>query len=189
MALTDRVGDIRHIVRGQMRPQCGQIRDCVCSVHGGEPGGFGEGEALLELPRCCFQNSVAVRARHRDDQIGSGSDLGLELPRREIGCIAAQFLKDDGRIRVNRVPPHRAGSCARRCEVDDPVVSSVGGGESLRGRGAADVSGADEKDVHDLNTVCRSQQSKSYQGRRDHSLRRQTWAAGNSRLDMYPGSR
>ena len=67
----------------------------------------------------------------------------------EIGRITAQLSKDHCRIPVNRVPDHRTGPSAGRCEVPNSTLGGVGGGESLSDRGATDIACADEQDVQD----------------------------------------
>lgn len=93
-------------------------------------------------------------AGHRDDQVRGGGDLGLELPCREIRRVAAQFVEDDGRIRVNWVSDHRAGAGTGRADVGDPMLRSVGDGESLCGGRATDIASADEEDLQSKAPLC-----------------------------------
>ena len=102
----------------------------------------------MELARRGFKNNVAMLPSHRDDDVGRGGNLGLQLPRGESGWVSAHLLKDTGRIPVNRVPDYRAGSGTGRCEVRDPMLGGIGGGKSLPGGGATYVACADEQDVH-----------------------------------------
>jgi hypothetical protein len=131
--LADRIRDVRHIVRCQMTPECGQIGQCFRAVHRRQPSGLGQGEGSPELARCGFENNVSVCAGHGDDEVGSGRDPGLELSRGETGWVTTQFLEDDGRIRVDRMTDHGVGASTGRREVWNFMQCGVGCGQSLRG--------------------------------------------------------
>ena len=69
-ALTNRVGNIRRLVRRQLRAQRREVCDIPCAALRYQACGFAQCEGSVELARGKFQNSVAVCPRHGENKIG-----------------------------------------------------------------------------------------------------------------------
>lgn len=147
--VTNRVGNVRHLVRGHVMTKCCKVIDTSRVVLGGELGCFAQREGSVQPVWGKLKHGVAMRPRHGENQIGACGNSWRELSRGELGCVAAELLENDCGIGVNRVPDHRVGPGTGCLEVrkPQPQPSTVRSGKPLRRGRPADVSRADEQDV------------------------------------------
>jgi hypothetical protein len=88
----------------------------------------------MQLLRSKFQNFVAVRSRHREDEVGICGNGPGELTCRKLGWVATKRLKDPSSVSLNRMPFHRMGAGTGCDEISTVRLGSGRDRESLRRR-------------------------------------------------------
>ncbi len=121
-----------------------------------EPSGLPEGERLLQLLRGQRQHLLALTLGHRQHQVGVHRQIGGEQPRGEIAGITAEPFEDLRGRRFHRASDRGARTCTFGGHIGDPELLGVGHCEALSRWGAADVSGADEENMHGRSIGSRS---------------------------------
>jgi hypothetical protein len=132
------------------RPCVGQGRDGLRTRRGRETGRLEQREGATHLPRRKCQDGIAMGRRHRQNQVGVGSDRRREASGNKTVRIATELRQHRRGRRVHGVSGQALRSGAARGQLEATLARECGRKSLGCGR-STDVPGADEQNAHARN--------------------------------------